>query len=233
MKDDYRIERRTACAALLGVGASALLAEQSQAESKSATAQSRMSLKFKNSDFYSSDGKFDEAAAKAAYFKLMKVADAPVSEYVQENLWVTDFALGRFTEVGIGGVFWVNDKKWNYASVDIFLLPNQMIPEHWHIALESEGVAPKMESWIVRYGTSYTYGEGKPTPKLGVKIHDREANFITAKKETVLDVGDVTGLLKPLEKHWQQAGPEGAIITEVSTYHTGDAVRFTNPDIKF
>ncbi len=232
MKNDQRIERRTVCAALLGTGASALFADQLHAEAKP-KAKGQRRLKYKNSDFYTSDGKFDEAAAKAACLKLMDVAGVSVSDFVRENLWVADLGLGRFTEVGFGGVFWVNEKKWNYASIDIFLLPNQMIPEHWHVALESENVKPKMESWVVRYGTSYTYGEGDPTSKMGVKIHDREAKFVTVKNETVLGVGDVTGLTRPLEKHWMQAGPAGAIVTEVSTYHTGDAVRFTNPDIKF
>ena len=231
MKDDHRIDRRTACAALLGTGASVLLTGQSQAERKAAV-QGRESLKFNNGDFYTSDGMFDEAAAKAAYYKLMKVAGVSVSDNVRKNLWVADFSLGRFAEVGLGGVFWVNDKKWNYASIEIFLLPNQMIPEHWHVAIESEDVTPKMESWIVRYGKSYTYGEGEPTSPLGVKIHDREAKCVTVKHETVLGVGDVIGITKPLEKHWQQAGPAGAIVTEVSTYHFGKSVRYTNPNIK-
>ena len=91
----------------------------------------------------------------------------------------------------------------------------------------------KMESWLVRYGTSYTYGEGPATPKIGVKIHESEKKFLTVMNETVLQVGDVTGIKRPGEKHWQQAGPEGAIVTEVSTYHAGEAVRFTNPAIKF
>jgi hypothetical protein len=30
-----------------------------------------------------------------------------------------------------------------------------------------------------------------------------------------------------------QAGPQGAIFTEFSTFHTGEAVRFTDPKIKF
>ena len=108
-----------------------------------------------------------------------------------------------------------------------------MIAEHWHVALDGEGVKPKMESWIVRYGTTFTYAEGDPTPKLQAKVHESEAKYITVKHETALKVGEVTGIKRAGEKHWQQAGPEGAIVTEVSSYHTVAVVRFTNPNVKF
>ena len=56
---------------------------------------------------------------------------------------------------------------------------------------------------------------------------------MTVLKEKPLKPGEVTGISRPMEKHWQQAGPEGCILTETSTFHTGAAVRFTNPKIKF
>jgi hypothetical protein len=36
-------------------------------------------------------------------------------------------------------------------------------------------------------------------------------------------------LAKVESRHWQYAGPEGAIITEVANVHTGSAVRHTDP----
>ena len=233
MKDSLHVKRRTACASMLGIGGTLLLGEQSFSALRRSSEKKTADLSFENSDFYDQGGKFSQDAAKQAYCKLMKAAGVPISDFVRKNLWVADFSLGRFNEIGLGGVFWTNQKEWNYASVEIFLLPNQMIPEHWHIAIESAGVTPKMESWIVRYGTSYTYGEGEPATKVQATIHEREAEHITVKNETVLNVGQTTGITKPLEKHWMQAGAQGAIVTEVSTYHTGDAVKFTNPKIKF
>jgi D-lyxose ketol-isomerase len=108
-----------------------------------------------------------------------------------------------------------------------------MIPEHWHVAVEAEGVKPKMESWVVRYGTTFTYGEGEPTDQIAVKIPEIEAKYVTVRSEKQLRPGEATGVKKPMEKHWQQAGPEGVILSEVSTYHTGAAVRWTDPRIKF
>ncbi len=130
-------------------------------------------------------------------------------------------------------MFWVNNQKDNYASLEIFLLPGQMIPEHWHVPLPAENVPVKMESWHVRWGSTCTYGEGQPTAKLAVKIPECEEKYVTVRREKVLKLGEVTGLTRPEQKHWQQAGPEGAIVTETSTFHSGAAVRFTDPRIKF
>lgn len=237
MNDHSAINRRAACLTLFGLGGGLVAAGQSLAqekkEKKATPRKPKTPLSFKNEDFYGPDGKFNEEAAKKAYLSLMRYFGYPVNENVRKNLSVTDFALGRFTEVGLGCVAWVSDKKGNYASLEVFLLPNQVIPEHWHVPVEAEGVTPKMESWIVRYGATFTYGEGEPAKTLSVKVPQAEAEFLTVKHETPLRPGEVTGITKPLEKHWQQAGTEGCILTEVSTFHTGAAVRFTNPKIKF
>jgi hypothetical protein len=232
--------RRAACASLLGLGAAltAVGAEekpekQEKPKTKAAPKKPRVPLSFKNEDFYGPDGKFNEEAAKKAYFALCRYFNYPVNPNVRKNLAVSDFALGHFTEAGLAYVAWVDEKAGNYCSLELFLLPGQMIPEHWHVAVEGEDVKAKMESWIVRYGKTFTYGEGDATEPIGVKIPEFEKQFLTVMHEKALGPGEVTGIAKPLEKHWQQAGPEGCILTEVSTYHTGAAVRFTNPKIKF
>lgn len=230
MSESDKIKRRTAVAALLGLGGSLVTARRAAAQRRRLRFAVEPALS--NADFYK-NGKFDEQAAKEAYLAMLRQAAYPISDNLVKNLLVTDFALGRFLEVGLGTVVWISEKQWNYTTLDIFLLPNQMIPEHWHVAVEAEGVAPKMESWLVRWGSSYIYGEGQPTPNPGAKIHQAEAQFITVKREKLCRVGETAGLAKPLEKHWQQAGPQGAIVSEVSTYHSGAALRFTNPGIKF
>jgi D-lyxose ketol-isomerase len=233
MNGNARIGRRAACAGMIAAGGSVFLVGGAAAARPRPGKIVAAGPARKTADFYDAAGKFQEQAAKEAYFDLMRAAGYPISENVRKNLAATDFALGRFTEVGLGCVVWVSDPKGNYASLEVFLLPNQIIPEHWHVALPEEGVTAKMESWIVRWGSTFTYGEGEPTAKLGVTIPESEAKYLTVKHETPLRLGEVTGIKKPGEKHWQQAGPEGAIITEVSTFHTGKAVRFTNPNVKF
>ena len=227
--NELKMGRRAACAGILGMGGGLLLADPSSGEP--ACEKPKLPC-LKNSQFYGTDGKFDLEAAKDAYLAFLDAVGYRYNPKIRETVWVTDFGLGRFTEVGLAANFWIDDKKWNYATCDVFLLPNQMIPEHWHVALESEGVKAKMESWLVRYGSTFAYGEGEPTPKLSVKIHPSEAKYVTVMHETPLRLGEVTGIQRPLEVHWQQAGPEGAIVTETSTYHSGAAIRFTNPNIK-
>jgi hypothetical protein len=34
-------------------------------------------------------------------------------------------------------------------------------------------------------------------------------------------------------KHFMIAGPQGAIVSEYATFHDGDGLRFTNPNVKF
>ncbi len=188
---------------------------------------------YNNADFYTADGKFNEEAAKKAYFELMEYYNYPVNDTIRKNLFVSDMGLGKFTEVGLSVVILVNEKEANYAALEIFLLPNQMIPEHWHVAIPEDGVKEKMESWVVRYGTTFTYGVGDPTEKLSVTIPECQKDCVTVLHELQLKPGECTGVKKALDKHWQMAGPEGVILTEVATYHDGKAVRFSDSRIKF
>jgi len=204
--------------------------------------QKKPRIQFNNKDFYDNSGKFNEKAAKQAYIDLLKYHGYPMLKHhgyptrehgdeLQKMMWVTDFGLGKFTDVGMGGVFWVNDQKNNYTGLDMFLLPSQMIPEHWHVQTDDAPV--KMESWHCRWGTTYTYGEGPATKQDRVAIPPTALPHTTVLNEKVLRVGEVTGITQGLVKHWQIAGPVGAIVTEYSTYHSGKAVRFTDPRIKF
>jgi len=186
---------------------------------------------YQNRDFYDASGKFNPEAAKSAYLAFMKQNGYPVSENLRENMWVSDFGLGNFVEVGMAGMFWVRNQVDNYSALEMIMLPGQMVPQHQH--LKTPIAAPKMESWHVRYGSIYTYGEGTPTSPMKAKIPALEAPYVTVKHEKILNVGEVTGITKAYQLHWMEAGSEGAIITEYSTFHDGNAVKFTDPHIKF
>ena len=87
-----------------------------------------------NADFYKADGTFDADKAKAAYYALMEYHDYPIPEFLKgDDFWTLDFGLGKFSEVGMAGVFWINNMEHDYMGHEIFLLPGQMIPEHWHV----------------------------------------------------------------------------------------------------
>jgi len=185
----------------------------------------------KNEDFYGADGKFDAAKAKAAYYELMEYHSFPVFPRLKtDEFWTLDFGLGKFTEVGMGGIFYINNQRDNYLLHDIWLLPGQMIPEHWHV--KHEDTAPKMEAWLVRNGMAYMYAEGDESPGVADKIPPSHKDCIVARAETEVKPGEVVRLEKAEKKHWMLAGPEGAIVTEVATYHEMKALRFSHPDIK-
>jgi len=190
--------------------------------------------KYKNADFYV-DGKFQPEVAKKAYLDMMAAYGYDMHLENEKKwatpFWYTDFGLGDFVNVGMGGVFWINSQEANYFAHEIFLLPGQMIVEHGHEPT-TKGRA-KMESWHVRYGSIYTMGEtGGPIPA-ELKLAPSQEKFITVSKCNVLHAGEIGTLNRVGAKHFMVAGPEGAIVTEYGTFHDNDGLRFTNPKVKF
>ena len=182
------------------------------------------SISFDNSYFYGPDGKFLPDKAKDAYIAVMKFHGYPEYAKIREKLWVSDYGLGKFAEVGLGCVMWVNNEKDHYMLMDIYLLPNQMLPEHWHIAGETNPA--KREGWLVRYGLSHVVGEGEANLGADVKVPKiHMGGQASVKHEVVAKPGDFVPLNREGAHHWQFAGPQGAIITEAANVHTGPAVR--------
>jgi len=184
----------------------------------------------KNAEFYGPDGKFNQDAAKKAYFELMESLHYPVYQKLRDEMWVLDFGLGRFTDAGMGGIFWINDKEGKYLGHEIFLLPGQMIPEHWHV--KTDEAAAKSEAWQLRYGGVTLFGEGDPTPGAEKIIPASEREFTTVRHATVLKLGDIAPLNRVEAKHFMVAGPRGCIVTEYASYHDMKALRFTDPKAK-
>ena len=88
----------------------------------------------KNEEFYKADGSFDVDKAKQVYYDMMAYYNYPIVPRLKgEEFWAVDFGLGQFTEVGMAGIFWVNNYEDNYFGHEIYLLPGQMIPEHCHM----------------------------------------------------------------------------------------------------
>ena len=184
-----------------------------------------------NEEFYMPDGTFNAEAAKKAYYEMMERFNYPIVPRLKtEEFWALDFGVGKFTEVGMAGIFWVNNQKDNYFGHEIYLLPGQMIPEHKHVKTPDAG--PKMEAWQVRHGWIYIYGEGTPTPGVEERIPPTHKECAVARTEKKLMPGEVGELAGAEQWHWMHAGPEGAIVTEYATYHDGKGLRFTHPKAK-
>jgi len=186
---------------------------------------------FTDAQFYS-EGKFDVAAAKKAYYELMDFYSYPIPPRLRgDEFWTLDFGLGKFMEVGMAGVFWLNSLEGDFFGHDIYLLPGQMIPEHAHMKTAKAG--PKMEGWHVRHGWVYVYGEGEPTEGVEARIPPTHKACCVAKTEKKLMPGECACLGGPEQKHWMRAGPEGAIVSEYATFHDNDGLRFSHPEVKF
>ena len=189
-------------------------------------------LVFDNASFYNADGTFNVEAGKDAYIALMKYHGYPVFDGLREGLWVSDYSLGQFTKLGLGATGFINDQESGYLGQDLFLLPGQMLPEHYHLATE-KGPA-KMEGWHVRHGISYVYGEGEPTENMKAVVPKCHMNgTVSVSHEIILHPGETATLNRKTARHWQFGGPEGAIVSEYGTFHDNDGVRHSDPKIVF
>ncbi len=225
MTQKQNINRRTMLktAGAAGIGLAAI-GTSAQAKEKPAK---KAGIAFANESFYDADGEFNVDAATDACIALMKFHGYPVYKEMRENLWVSDYGTGQFTKLGLGARMWMNNEEHRYMLMDIYLLPNQMLPEHWH--LEGEGNPAKLEGWLIRHGLSHVVGEGEPNLGKGVVIPKcHMGGTSTVKHETIAGPGDFVPLNRATARHWQFAGPEGAIITEVANVHTGSAVRHSD-----
>ncbi|MDV7145398.1 hypothetical protein R3X27_22155 [Tropicimonas sp. TH_r6] len=141
---------------------------------------------YPNAHYYTEDGTFKMELAREAYFDLMRYHDYAIPDRFQtEDFWVKDLNTGDFAFSGLAGIFWFSDPDYNLSGHEMFLLPNQAIPEHWHVGTDVTG--PKFEAWHVRQGDIFT---------------------------CLVGVGEIARLSAPAEQHWMRAGPKGAIVTE-------------------
>lgn len=181
--------------------------------------------KYTNADFYK-DGVFQPDVAKKAYYEMFEAYGYPVTALIEKDAWYTDFGLGDFENVGMGGIFWVNDPVNGYFSHDIYLLPGQMIPEHKHIKTKFPA---KVESWMVRDGWCYNFTEvGDPAADApAIPVSQQETTV--SKNYVKQNLGEIVHLAKVGSWHFLMAGDQGAIVNEFANYHDGDGLRFSNP----
>ncbi|TWT80311.1 D-lyxose ketol-isomerase [Planctomycetes bacterium CA13] len=187
----------------------------------------------RNADFYT-DSKFDEEKAKDGLMAMCKRFGYPLFPEFREKLWVSDYGTGNYAKLGLAALMYENHNSEDgaYMLMDLFLLPGQMLPEHWH--LEGDLGIIKNEGWLVRWGKSYIGGIGDNNvaefPEIEIpKVH---CNGTTTTHHVV---AATQGMFVPLaelrSRHWQFGGPEGAIITEVANLHTDSAVRHSDKAI--
>lgn len=143
------------------------------------------------------------------------------------RLEVADFGLGELEKTGLETLTYVNTD--HVCAKEIVIFPHQTCPEHWHPNVGER--LGKEETFRCRRGTVYLYVPGTATldpschPPAGSEAH------YTVWHEVVLKPGEQYTLF-PNTRHWFQAGPEGAIVSEFSTRSTDEADMFVDPRIK-
>jgi D-lyxose ketol-isomerase len=124
----------------------------------------------------------------------------------REQIEVADFGLGCLREIGLQLLVYVNTDR--YCAKELVLYPGQMCPEHRHPPFD--GTPGKEETFRCRRGTVELNVEG----------------------ETImLSPGD-QHTIPPDTRHWFQAGPEGAVVSEFSSTSRDDLDVFTDPAIE-
>ena len=204
---------------------------------------------YDNSDFYTADKTMKPATINDAYYTMMKSFDYPVYPSLKtKSFWFSDFGQGDIANLGMGGTFWMNvsgtykkgkfaGQKYGYLGHEIYLLPNQTLPEHHHVA-GPEDRGAKMESWLVRYGTVMLYSEVKvPGAKLlkDLPKNERPWGFgepwFHSKYYVIVKQGGIGHMPQAESWHGMKAIGKGAIVTEFATYH--NHVSFAKPGMTF
>jgi D-lyxose ketol-isomerase len=117
---------------------------------------------------------------------------------------IADFGLGQLEEIGLQLVVYVNTER--VCAKELVLFPNQTCAEHRHPPYP--GSPGKEETFRVR-------------AELGVFTAAREIELGPGGQFTV----------PPDTRHWFQAGPDGAIVSEFSTQSRDDLDLFTDPEV--
>lgn len=161
--------------------------------------------------------------------KAFKDAGIIITEEEKTKIEVADFGLNCVEEIGLQLLTYVNTEK--CCAKEMVLRPFQTCPEHTHINGNDNGVAyeGKEETFRCRKGECYLYVEGDGNKEtIKAKLPKTK---VTVFHEIVLKEGEQYTMF-PNTKHWFQAGPNGAIISEFSTKSRDESDIFEDERIK-
>ncbi len=168
--------------------------------------------------------KIDEIKQQA--LKMFAEAGIVLTPQEQHNLEIADFGLNDVDRTGLVLITYINTAR--VCAKELVLLPGQTCPEHFHPAVGGE--PGKEETFRCRWGEVYLYVPSEPSPHpMGKPPLGDEAHY-TVFHEVILKPGEQYTLL-PGTKHWFQAGPSGAIVSEFSTTSRDELDVFTDPRI--
>lgn len=166
-------------------------------------------------------------AARVKALQYYEKAGIVLTKEEKDNLEVADFGLNELDSSGLEIVTYVNTSR--CCAKEMVLFPHQTCPEHRHPPVD--GRPGKEETFRCRWGEVYLYVEGEPVKSPKATPPKGREKAYTAWHEIVLLPGRQY-TLHPDTKHWFQAGPAGAVVSEFSTTSRDDADIFTDEDIR-
>ncbi len=168
----------------------------------------------------------DEERREAAAYAVAELEQAGIvlTEAERGAIEVADFGLSRLRETGLQLLVYVNADR--HCAKELVLFPHQTCPEHRHPTFA--GTPGKEETFRCRKGVVYLYLEGEPTPEPHAVPPPGD---YTVAHEVVLLPGE-QHTIPPDTKHWFQAGPEGAVVSEFSTASRDELDVFTDPAVE-
>jgi D-lyxose ketol-isomerase len=144
-----------------------------------------------------------------------------------QRIEVADFGLGELNRTGLQLLTYLNTRR--VCAKELVLFAGQTCPEHVHPPLKDE--PGKEETFRCRWGEVYVFVPGEATPNPYALPPAGDETYYTVYHETVLRPGEQY-TLAPNTRHWFQAGPQGAVVSEFSTTSHDESDLFTDPRIK-
>jgi len=151
-------------------------------------------------------------------------AGTALTDSEKESVEISDMGLNDIDTYGLQLIIYINTQR--VCVKEMVLLPGQTCPEHRHPPLGPDSPG-KEETFRCRYGSVYLYVEGDPTKTIKAKKPAGEFNVF---HEVVLNQAEQYTIM-PNMRHWFQAGPDGAVISEFSTHSTDEADIFSDKRI--
>jgi D-lyxose ketol-isomerase len=160
--------------------------------------------------------------------QLLKKAGIVLTPQEARNLEVADMGLGMIDSIGLEVVVYENNDR--YCAKELVLFPGQTCPEHRHPPRSAQDPG-KQETFRCRWGVVYLYTEGEPVRRPKATVPAERKEYFNVFHEIVLKPGEQY-TLPPNTRHWFQAGPKGAVVSEFSSWSDDDTDVFTDPLIK-
>ena len=167
----------------------------------------------------------ESARLRAA--ELLASAGIVITAAERESLEVADFGLGRFDQIGLVALVYVNTQR--CCAKELVMFPRQICAEHRHPPVGSD--PGKEETFRCRWGEVCLYLPGEPTSLPRALVPEDKKEHFTARRQVILRPGDQY-TLGPDTLHWFQAGDKGAIVSEFSTTSRDELDIFTDPEIQ-